>query len=94
VVGQVPGLSLVLHVFLFCLRLPFLVSACIAYFGVLQWLPIGSLGKKASLWTILGIPGIWWVDLQIDGVRKGYVSASTGSRMCMPGHGLTRWLVA
>jgi hypothetical protein len=25
------------------------------------------------LWAILGIPGIWWIDLQIDGVKRGYV---------------------
>ncbi|OBT87019.1 hypothetical protein VE02_03727 [Pseudogymnoascus sp. 03VT05] len=23
------------------------------------------------LWVILGAPGIWWIDLQIDGVKKG-----------------------
>lgn len=23
------------------------------------------------MWTMLGIPGIWWVDLQIDGVKRG-----------------------
>ena len=40
---------------------------------MLQWLPIGSLGKKASLWLILGTPGVWWIDLQIDGVKKGCV---------------------
>lgn len=27
--------------------------------------------KKAILWLILGIPGIWWIDLQVDGVKKG-----------------------
>lgn len=54
------------------MRLPLLITAFVAYFCVLQWLPIGSLGKKASLWVMLGIPGIWWIDLQIDGVKKGY----------------------
>ena len=43
---------------------------------MLQWLPIGSLGKKASLWLILGAPGVWWIDLQIDGVKKGFVPYS------------------
>ena len=66
------GFHLPFHVFLFLVRLPLLISATLAYFFVLQWLPIGSLGKKASLWVILGIPGIWWIDLQIDGVRRGY----------------------
>jgi hypothetical protein len=34
----------------------------IRYFLILQWLPIGSLGKKAALWCILGVPSIWWID--------------------------------
>ena len=42
----------------------------IAYFIFLQWLP--TLAKRGALWAILGIPGIWWIDLQIDGVKKGY----------------------
>ena len=48
-----------------------LLTVTLSYFCVLQWLPIGSLGKKAALWVILGVPGIWWIDLQVDGVKKG-----------------------
>lgn len=59
--------------FLFFFRLPLFIFVCFTYFAVLQWFPIGSLGKKASLWCILGVPSIWWIDLQIDGVRKGCV---------------------
>jgi len=62
---------LLVRVFLFCMRLPFLLSISITYFLFLQWLPLGVLLRKAVLWAILGIPGIWWVDLQIDGVRRG-----------------------
>jgi 1-acylglycerol-3-phosphate O-acyltransferase len=51
---------------------PLLIIFALSYFLVLQWLPIGILGRKAGLWCILGIPGIWWIDLQIDGVKKGY----------------------
>lgn len=58
------------------IRLPVLFGAIVTYFGLLQWLPIGSLGRKASLWLILGVPGIWWIDLQIDGVKKGYIYAT------------------
>ena len=54
------------------MRIPFLLTFSLTYFLVFQWLPIGSLGKKAALWLILGTPGIWWIDLQIDGVKKGY----------------------
>jgi 1-acylglycerol-3-phosphate O-acyltransferase len=54
-------------------RVPLLLTVSLSYFLVLQWLPIGILAKKAALWVILGVPGIWWIDLQIDGVRKGYI---------------------
>ncbi|OJI86058.1 hypothetical protein ASPTUDRAFT_53352 [Aspergillus tubingensis CBS 134.48] len=69
-----PSLSFpqwVLRIFLFCVRLPFFIPVCIGYFLLFQWLPITSLGRKAALWCILGVPSIWWVDLQVDGVRKG-----------------------
>ncbi|PGH00205.1 hypothetical protein GX51_05902 [Blastomyces parvus] len=66
------------------MRLPLLITAFLAYFCVLQWLPIGSLGKKASLWVMLGIPGIWWIDLQIDGVKKGSLASQHSSRLPGP----------
>ncbi|OAP56178.1 hypothetical protein AYL99_09357 [Fonsecaea erecta] len=65
------GFALPLHIFLFVCRVPLLLVFALSYFLVLQWMPIGILGRKASLWCILGIPGIWWIDLQIDGVKKG-----------------------
>lgn len=65
------GLYLPFHAFLFVCRVPLLLVFALSYFLVLQWMPIGVLGRKASLWCILGIPGIWWIDLQIDGVKKG-----------------------
>lgn len=74
--SQPSGYALPLHIFLFCFRLPLLVTVCLSYFLFLQWLPIGSLGKKASLWCILGVPSLWWIDLQIDGVKRGFVMAS------------------
>lgn len=24
------------------------------------------------MWCVLGIPGVWWIDIQVDGVRRGY----------------------
>ncbi|PGH15204.1 hypothetical protein AJ79_02569 [Helicocarpus griseus UAMH5409] len=83
--SQSSGIYLPFHLFLFCMRLPLLVTAFLTYFCVLQWLPIGSLGKKASLWVILGIPGIWWIDLQIDGVRKGSLAMHHSTRLPGPG---------
>ncbi|KIV95779.1 hypothetical protein PV10_03394 [Exophiala mesophila] len=65
------GIRLPFHFFLFICRLPLLLIFALSYFALLQWLPIGVFGRKVSLWCILGIPGIWWIDLQIDGVRKG-----------------------
>ncbi|KAI9768011.1 MAG: hypothetical protein M1840_005323 [Geoglossum simile] len=59
------------RVLIFLVRLPILVALMLSYFLVLQCLPLGSLFKKAILWTILAVPGIWWVDLQVDGVKKG-----------------------
>lgn len=60
-----------MHVMLFLVKLPLFLAIATTYFLVLQWLPLGVLVKKAMLWTILGAPGIWWIDLQIDGVKKG-----------------------
>ena len=71
---QPAGYALPVHVFLFVVRIFFLVPLTLAYFLLLSWLPIGSLGKKAVLWCMLGVPGIWWIDLGVDGVKKGYVS--------------------
>jgi len=32
---------------------------------------VGAGVKYCALWLMLGIPGVWWVDLQVDGVRRG-----------------------
>lgn len=42
--------------------------------------------KKAVLWMILGIPGIWWIDLQIDGVKKGSLAQKHEGRVPQPGN--------
>lgn len=57
--------------FLFFLRLPFLIFFGFTWFALVQWTTPGTLLRKANLWCIIGIPGIWWVDLQVDGVRRG-----------------------
>jgi 1-acylglycerol-3-phosphate O-acyltransferase len=63
------GIYLPFFTFLYICRVPLLFCVSIAYFLFLQWLP--TLMKRLVLWAILGIPGIWWIDLQIDGVKKG-----------------------
>lgn len=67
------GLYLPFHIFLFTIRIPFLLAFSLSYFLFLQWLPIGAIGTKASMWCIIGVPSIWWVDIQIDGVRRGCI---------------------
>lgn len=64
--------------------MPILITVTISYFLIFSWLPIGPLGKKAALWLILGVPGIWWIDLQVDGVKKGSLGKQT-SRLPHPG---------
>ncbi|WEW56989.1 Lysophosphatidic acid:oleoyl-CoA acyltransferase 1 [Emydomyces testavorans] len=84
VVGQVRPLNFVVKLALFCVRLPLFAFTLLAYFGLLQWLPLGSLGKKACLWAIAGIAGIWWVDLQIEGVKKGSLARHHSCRLPQP----------
>ncbi|KAF2456584.1 hypothetical protein BDY21DRAFT_372650 [Lineolata rhizophorae] len=78
---QPSGLRLPLHVFLFCVRVPLVFAGLLFYVLVLTWLPIGNLLKKATLWFVLGVPGIWWVDLQLDGVRRGSLSRQPAHRL-------------
>ncbi|EXJ87298.1 hypothetical protein A1O3_04257 [Capronia epimyces CBS 606.96] len=73
------GIQLPFHIFLFVCRVPLLLVFALSYFLVLQWMPIGVLGRKASLWCILGLPGIWWVDLRIDGVKRGSLAKNSTS---------------
>ncbi|KAK8164844.1 hypothetical protein BKA80DRAFT_193221, partial [Phyllosticta citrichinensis] len=79
------GIALPLHVFLFACRLPLLLGASAIYFLLLSWLSVGLLVRKAALWLILGIPGVWWIDLQIDGVRRGSLAKHHKNRLPSPG---------
>ncbi|KAG9232534.1 hypothetical protein BJ875DRAFT_404679 [Amylocarpus encephaloides] len=85
VTSQPAGIYFPVHVFLFLFKLPFLITVSTTYFIFLQWFPLGSLFKKAMLWMILGIPGIWWIDLQIDGVKKGSLAKKHEGRVPQPG---------
>ncbi|CCU81690.1 vacuolar protein sorting protein Vps66 [Blumeria hordei DH14] len=68
----------------FLLRLPFFIISTTIYFLFLQWLPLGPLFRKILLWIILGISGIWWMDLQIDGVKKGSLAKKHAGRVPGP----------
>ncbi|KAF2086400.1 putative vacuolar protein sorting protein Vps66 [Saccharata proteae CBS 121410] len=82
---QPSGIQLPLHLFLFLFRIPLLLTVSAVYFLLLSWLPVGSLIKKAALWMILGIPGVWWIDLQIDGVKRGSLARQDKMRLPHPG---------
>lgn len=55
-----------------------------AYFLFLHHLPLPAVARKLLLWTLLAIPGIWWVDLQLDGVKRGSLSQQPPSRVPHP----------
>jgi hypothetical protein len=61
------------HVFLFLVRLPIVLSLSVLFFGLIEWLPVGGTIRYAVLWALLGATGVWWVDFQVDGVKRGYV---------------------
>ncbi|KAF2657256.1 hypothetical protein K491DRAFT_691274 [Lophiostoma macrostomum CBS 122681] len=64
-----------IHVLLFLVRLPTLIFLSIFYFSFLEWLPVGTFVKTCVLWVLLAVPGVWWVDLQVDGVKRGGIDA-------------------
>ncbi|QIW99984.1 hypothetical protein AMS68_005502 [Peltaster fructicola] len=67
--------------FLLFLRTPLTIFAWIIWLIIIQWAPPGTILRKANLWCIIGIPGIWWVDLQVDGVRRGSLGKYGASHM-------------
>jgi len=77
------GVYLPVHIFLFLFRLPILISLSFTYL-IFSWLPVGPLIRKGAFWTILGIPGIWWIDIQIDGVKRGSLGKNQ-HRLPQPG---------
>ena len=38
-----------------------------------------------ALWGLMAIPGIWWVDLQLDGVKRGTLADQPPDRFPHPG---------
>ncbi|KAH7362725.1 acyltransferase [Plectosphaerella cucumerina] len=73
------------HFGLFLLRLPFFLAFASTYFFFLQFLPLPILVRKGLLWSFMAIPGIWWVDLQLDGVRRGTLAEQPADRFPHPG---------
>ncbi|KAF2714557.1 hypothetical protein K504DRAFT_456773 [Pleomassaria siparia CBS 279.74] len=59
------------HFLLILVRVPAVLFLSIFYFCILEWLPVGEVVRKCVLWILLVVPGVWWVDLQVDGVKRG-----------------------
>jgi 1-acyl-sn-glycerol-3-phosphate acyltransferase len=73
------------HAVLFLFRLPFFLAYSTAYFLVLHHLPfLPTVLRKLLLWSLLAIPGVWWADLQLDGVKRGSLSQQPRSRVPHP----------
>lgn len=55
--------------------------AWFVWLTIIQWTTPGGLLRKANLWCVLGIPGVWWIDIQVDGVRRGSLSQTPPGRL-------------
>ncbi|RDA88888.1 hypothetical protein CP532_5517 [Ophiocordyceps camponoti-leonardi (nom. inval.)] len=77
--------STLTHGLIFLIRLPFFLTFAFSYFFLFQYLPLPAVARKIALWGLMAIPGIWWVDLQLDGVRRGTLSEQPRDRVPHPG---------
>lgn len=64
----------VTHGIIFLFRLPIFLTYALSYFLIFHFLPLPVAARKIALWGMMAIPGIWWVDLQLDGVKRGTLS--------------------
>ncbi|KAF3915362.1 hypothetical protein AA313_de0206334 [Arthrobotrys entomopaga] len=76
--------SLPLAAVLYILRAPVLAAISVSYFLFLQFMPLGALFHKGILWICMLVAGVWWVDLQVEGVKRGTLSRNPG-RLPSPG---------
>ncbi|KAJ1329259.1 1-acylglycerol-3-phosphate O-acyltransferase [Microdochium nivale] len=68
----------------FVFRLPVFLTCVAVYFLLLVHLPLPLGARKLLLWGLLAIPGVWWVDLQLDNVKRGSLSQQPPSRFPHP----------
>ncbi|CAG9993929.1 unnamed protein product [Clonostachys byssicola] len=78
-------ISAITHTVLFIFRLPFFLSYVFCYFLFFHWLPLPVFLRKIALWGLMAIPGIWWIDLQLDGVKRGTLAEQPRHRFPHPG---------
>ncbi|EHK19580.1 uncharacterized protein TRIVIDRAFT_181702 [Trichoderma virens Gv29-8] len=79
------AISTLTHVLLFLVRLPLFLTYALGYFLVFHPLPLPVFVRKIALWGLMAIPGIWWIDLQLDGVKRGTLSEQPRERVPHPG---------
>lgn len=84
-VTPVSAIARLWHLLVFSFRLPIFVFYAGCYFLLLTHLPLPVVFRKLLLWGMLGIPGIWWVDLQLDGVKRGHLHEQPAGRVPQPG---------
>lgn len=82
---RVSGLSTISHTFLFLFRLPLFITYFLGYFLFFHFLPLPIIFRKVALWGLMAIPGIWWIDLQLDGVKRGTLADQPRERFPHPG---------
>lgn len=59
---------------LFFVRLPAVFFLSIFHFCIVEYLPVGASVVNGVIMTLLCIAGVLWVDLQVDGVKRGSLS--------------------
>jgi 1-acyl-sn-glycerol-3-phosphate acyltransferase len=79
------AVSILTHTILFIFRLPLFLVYAASYFVLFHHLPLPVIARKMALWGLMAIPGIWWVDLQLDGVKRGTLSDQPLHRFPHPG---------
>ncbi|CAM1502725.1 Fc.00g075010.m01.CDS01 [Cosmosporella sp. VM-42] len=79
------AVSIFTHGVIFLFRLPFFLTYTLTYFLFFHYLPLPVVFRKLALWGMMGIPGIWWVDLQLDGVKRGTLADQPRERVPHPG---------
>ncbi|KAG6032478.1 hypothetical protein E4U41_007226 [Claviceps citrina] len=79
------AVSIVAHAVIFTFRLPFFIAYAASYFILFHHLPLPVIARKIALWGLMAIPGIWWVDLQLDGVKRGTLADQPLERFPHPG---------
>lgn len=76
--------SATIRIFIFLFRLCFFLPYAACYFLFLQHLPLPVAMRKLLLWGLMGIAGVWWLDLQLDNVKRGSLWQQPPSRVPHP----------